>query len=122
MEITSVSKRLRCDALLIAAVIILAAAALLAFSAGKRQGVFAVVYVSGKEAARLELSQDAEMTFTSDDGGHNCVVVRGGAVSVTEADCPDLICKRHAPISQVGESIICLPHRLVVTIEGGADE
>lgn len=122
MKSTSVSKRLRCDALLIAAVILLAAAALLAFSGGKRQGAYAVVYQNGKEIARLELLHDAEMIFPSDDGGYNAVVIRGGEASVTEADCPDLICKRHAPISRVGESVICLPHRFVVTIEGGADE
>ena len=35
-----------------------------------------------------------------------------------EADCPDRLCVRQGAVSRVGESIICLPHELVVTVEG----
>ena len=35
---------------------------------------------------------------------------------MTDADCPDKICVNHATISDVGESIVCLPHRVVVEI------
>jgi len=36
-----------------------------------------------------------------------------------EADCRDGICVDHTPISLNGETIICLPHRLVIEIDGG---
>ena len=33
------------------------------------------------------------------------------------ADCPDQICVSHRKISRDGESIICLPNQVVVTIQ-----
>ena len=35
-----------------------------------------------------------------------------------EADCPDLICVHHKPISRQGESIVCLPHKVIVEVTG----
>ena len=50
---------------------------------------------------------------------YNLVSVTDGMVVVEDADCKDQICVRHKAISSRGESIICLPHRLVVEIVGG---
>ena len=44
------------------------------------------------------------------------IEIKDGEVSVKEADCPDKICVNHKKISNVGESIICLPHKLVIEI------
>ena len=43
---------------------------------------------------------------------------------VTDADCPDQVCIRMGKISKTGENIVCLPHKLVVQLEGdsAADE
>ncbi len=49
---------------------------------------------------------------------YNLVSVQNGAVSVEAADCKDQICVHHKPVSMAGESIVCLPHRLVVEIAG----
>ena len=49
----------------------------------------------------------------------NIVEISGGKVSVTGASCRNQVCVRHGSISKTGESIVCLPNRLVVTIEGG---
>ena len=40
-----------------------------------------------------------------------------GEVFVTGADCPDKLCEK-ASIDKSGESIVCLPNRLSVTVEG----
>lgn len=53
--------------------------------------------------------------------GYNLLAVSGSGVFMEAADCRDQICVRHRLISGGGESIICLPHRLVVEITGGAD-
>jgi len=37
-------------------------------------------------------------------------------VDVIEADCPDKICVKHTNIKNAGETIICLPHKLVIEI------
>ena len=37
------------------------------------------------------------------------------------SDCRNQVCVNHAPISRSGESIICLPHKLVVRIQSGKE-
>ncbi len=46
----------------------------------------------------------------------NIVVIERGETFVAEANCPDKICVNHSEIGNVGESIICLPHKLIVEI------
>ena len=43
-------------------------------------------------------------------------MIRDGYASVEYADCPDGICAAHKPISRSGESIVCLPHKVVITV------
>ncbi|HBE87040.1 MAG TPA: hypothetical protein DDW53_19330, partial [Lachnoclostridium sp.] len=38
--------------------------------------------------------------------------------SITEASCPDKVCVRTGKIHRSGELIVCLPNRVVITIEG----
>ena len=55
---------------------------------------------------------------------YNIIRIRGGKVSVIKADCRSQVCVDHKAISRTGESIICLPHKLVVEIisaDGGSD-
>lgn len=53
---------------------------------------------------------------------YNLLVLSENGVAMEAADCRDQICVNHRPVSRGGESIICLPHRLVVEIAGGTDE
>ena len=48
----------------------------------------------------------------------NVLKIRSGQASMIEADCPDLICVHHKPISRQGESIVCLPHKVIVEVTG----
>ena len=48
----------------------------------------------------------------------NVLKIQSGQASMIEADCPDLICVHHRPISRQGESIVCLPHKVVVEVTG----
>lgn len=82
-------------------------------------GGWAVVTVDGQEAARYPL--DTEQTVTIGEDAYNIVRIAGGAVSVIEANCGDHTCVRTGAVSREGETIVCLPHRLVIRIEGGGD-
>lgn len=53
---------------------------------------------------------------------YNVVVIKDGTVTVTEASCKNQVCVRHGAISRSGESIVCLPNRLVVRIDNGSEE
>ena len=46
----------------------------------------------------------------------NLLIINDGRAYIKKADCPDGICVAHRPISKSGESIICLPNKVVVTI------
>lgn len=46
----------------------------------------------------------------------NTAVIESGTVRMRWADCKNQICVRHPAISKKGETIICLPHRIVVEI------
>ena len=83
--------------------LLLAVCAVLLAVQRQKTGLYAVVAVDGEQ-------------------GRNIVEVRDGAVCVREADCPDATCVRQGSVRHVGECIVCLPHRLVVTVEGREGE
>ena len=49
------------------------------------------------------------------------VAIQDGYVSMQEASCPDQICVHHSRISRNKETIVCLPDKVVITIENGED-
>lgn len=46
----------------------------------------------------------------------NRIVIQKGSVYIKEANCPDKLCVKQGSISKVDESIICLPHKIVIRI------
>lgn len=109
------------DFLLILLALAAAAGIWLFYSAGAEQGLSAVVTVDGEWKAELPLEENGENSVTIETaGGYNVITAKDGAVFVTEADCRDQICVDHKHISKVGETIVCLPHKLVVEIVGDA--
>lgn len=52
---------------------------------------------------------------------HICVHIQNGKAWVTDADCDDKICERMGEISRAGQSIVCLPNGVVVSISGDSD-
>ena len=75
-----------------------------------------VVAVDGEEAAAFPLSGKEDVIIDGYRGGFNHLVIRDGEAVLTEADCPDRRCTRMGPISEPGEWMVCLPHRVTVTI------
>lgn len=81
----------------------------------------AEVSVDGKVVMELPLKTDTEVVIDGYGGGENTLVIQDGKADMVSASCPDGICVRHRAISADGESIICLPNRVVVTIRGGEE-
>ena len=109
----------RLDFIIITAIILIAAA--LYFSGILKPGEsggYAVIYVDGSEIKRLPLSADTEYVIKS-GGGENTLLIEEGKAKMISADCPDKVCVEHVPIYRQNESIICLPHKVVVEIENG---
>lgn len=106
------------DVLLMAALLALGGGLALFLLATRQAGGTVRVRIGGETVMELPLDQDARIVLG--EGGHtNTLVIEDGAAQVTAADCPDQVCVRHGAIRYAGESIVCLPHKLVVSIEGG---
>ena len=112
-------KTLKNDIVLIAALLLVALAAWGLLRLTRARGAEAVVTVDGAAVAALPLSEDAVLTVGEGQGFSNVIEVSGGRVRVRDADCPDRLCVRTGWVSRDGESIVCLPHKLVVTVRGG---
>jgi len=48
------------------------------------------------------------------------ITVEKKHVWISQASCPRKICMRQGKISKPGESLVCLPNQIVVSIEGSA--
>ena len=112
----------RKDLILIAAVfLIAAAAALIIYGPAARKGRTVRITADGKTYGCYSLDEDRTVKVTTSDG-FNEIEIKDGKVSVKDADCPQGICVRHSPVYRAGESIICLPHNVIITIEGETGE
>lgn len=107
---------LRKGDLILLAVILLAATALLVFRPLHSPGTTVTVTVDGRFYGSWELASDVEVTIPG-YSGTNRLQIADGTASVISADCPDLLCVHHAPISASGERIVCLPNRVIVSID-----
>lgn len=110
------------DGLVVLLVVALAAACALAvWSRGSDTGeLTAVVTVDGTEVDRFALS-DSELEKTYTSRGYTLhVLVYDGEIRVSEADCPTQDCVHTGTITRTGQSIVCLPARVIIRLEGGA--
>lgn len=106
------------DGILILTLALLAAALLLLSRIGGGAGTLAVVSVAGEDKLWLPLARDG--VYRIGDG--NVLAIEDGRARMREADCPDQICVRHRAVSRAGETIVCLPNRVVVEIRAGGTE
>lgn len=105
---------------ILAAGVIAAAVLILCFQIfGSASGGSAVVSVTagGEHYGTFSLDQDQ----TVDINGTNQLVIEDGSARMEWADCPDQICVEHRKISRNGESIICLPNQVVISVESSQD-
>ena len=108
----------RNDVLLVAGLLILGGALALFLYATRQAGGYVSVRVDGEPVMELPLGEDTRIVLG--EGEHtNTLVIENGAAQVVEASCPDQICVNQGVVRYAGESIVCLPHKLVVTVEGG---
>ena len=103
------------------AVVLLAVVSALCFYLPKNQSgaLTVVIDISGQEVRRVPLSDFTEATVTS-RGYTLHIAAEGGAVSVTDSDCPTRDCVHTGAISRAGQSIVCLPAQVVVHLEGAS--
>lgn len=114
-------KRLKADIIILALILM---AALAAYEVpdllhGDDVNVISV-YQDGELMYQYSLFEEQTVTVSSPEG-YNLLLIDGSEARVTDADCPDKLCVRQRAISRSGESIICLPHKLVIQIDSGKE-
>ena len=88
---------------------------------GGRAETTVEVYSDGKLVQTIDLAVDGEYRIES-GGGWNVLTVSGGKIAVTSASCPTQDCVRTGRVTRPGQSIVCLPARVSVTLAGRAED
>lgn len=112
------NNKTRNDILLITALMVAAAGILISVKLFAKSGSYVQVSVDGEAYAAYPLGEDTTAEITT-PYGTNVLVVQNGKAYISEADCPDKLCVHFAAISKDAQSIICLPHKLVVEVRSG---
>lgn len=86
-----------------------------------KKGKYVKVQAYGEEIVVLSLENNTTYEYDF-DGNKNIIIIKDGEVFVSEANCNNNECVNQGSISKEGQSIICLPHKLVISIVGDNDE
>lgn len=54
--------------------------------------------------------------YEDEDGDYNLIEVVDDKIHITEANCGDLVCVRQGFIEKSGDTIVCLPHKLLIEV------
>ncbi len=103
------------DIILSGGIIVLAVILFLGFFLFKTKGKQVVITVDGEVFGTYSISTDQEIEVKT-ERGVNIVAIFDGKVSVTAADCPDKYCISHVAVNETGETVVCLPHRMIVEV------
>ena len=114
-------KKARWGDLLVAVVILLLAGMLTLFLLPPREQALTVrVEQDGREIFSCPLGEADEPVVYALGGDYPLVLeITEQGVRVVETSCPGEDCLHTGTISQAGSQIICLPNRLIVTLQGG---
>lgn len=111
----STKKSYKNDILLILFFLIMSFVALIFMRFHGKSGAEVRVSVNNREYGVYSLDKNQKITIGEDDW-ENILEIKNGSANMIKADCPDKVCVNHAPISKKGETIVCLPHKVVVEV------
>ena len=112
------------DALVVAAVVALAVACLAVLrTPDDGEQLRAVVSVDGEEVERISFQKTDPQRLTVRGNGYALEIVsEDGEIWVESSDCPTQDCVHTGRITRGGQSIVCLPARVIVQLEGGSND
>lgn len=77
-----------------------------------------------KQGSRVVVKQDNKIVYNESininktvDTLTNTVIIKDGIVYISDATCKNQVCVNTGKISKKGESIICLPNKVIVEIK-----
>ena len=109
-----VKQSYRLDIIIISAILLASLVLLLVVTLCKKEGTVVVVEIDGTVVGTYPLNQNAEYSL---NGGTNNLVIEDGRAYLNYSNCPDHTCEKTGKIQYVGQSIICLPNKVAITIK-----
>ena len=106
-------------AIALVAVIAILVGVLFWTSVGSEEAGMVCVYQDGELIRELSLSNTTEFEVEGDYT--NVITVKDGKAAITESDCPGTDCVHSGWIHEAGRSIVCLPNRVEIRIEGASE-
>ena len=108
------------DLLIVFILVLIAAAGFFAFRLfGSGEGTTVRISVDGELFGEYPLAEERSIDIPGKIG--TCrLKIHEGRADMVYADCPNQICVDHAEINEKGETIVCLPNRVIVEVQGGS--
>ena len=80
----------------------------------------AIVTVDGELYGTYSLAQDQTIEVAQKDGHTNHITIKDGMVSMAYSTCKNQVCVNAGAISETRDSIVCLPNKVMIEIQGSA--
>ena len=109
----------RVDLAVVASFLLLAVVVLGIIHLTKTEGAYAEVVVDGDVVAQYSLSVEGVYSLNN---GTNTLTVKNGMAYMSYSNCPDHTCEIVGKVKHVGETIVCLPNHLTITIIGESND
>ena len=113
-------RKIKNDVIFISAILLLAVLGALALFIFRSEGNYVTVTLDGQLYGEYSLSENRRVEIKQGES-YNILVIEDGYASVETASCPDGICSSHRPVKHGGESIICLPNKVVIEVHSATD-
>ena len=99
---------------------VLASGAWIFFGKSSADNPRVVIEVDGEVYASYDMDEvKGIIPISTPNGGENRLWVQEDLVFMDEANCPDQTCVKQGVIKDGTVPIVCLPHKVIVRIEGG---
>lgn len=114
----------KADLILLAAVLLIASLFMVPLlqknDASANGKLFARITVDGKPYKTVELGPKEQELEIRTSYGYNLLKLHDKGIQMIDADCPDKLCLTFGNVKAVGQTIVCLPHRLMVEVVSDA--
>ncbi|NLI59899.1 MAG: NusG domain II-containing protein [Clostridiales bacterium] len=93
--------------------------------AGQGDEVLVQIELNGRALESIKMRQNwaedfREIRVDTGQGGYNTIRISSEGVDIVDANCPDKLCVHSPTIKVPGQSIVCIPHKLMVRIIGNS--
>ena len=119
MEIKNGIKKYRLDIIVISTLLLFSLLVLIVVNVTKTEGAVAIVEINGSKVSEYSLNENGEYSLNN---GTNRLVIEDGVAYLNYSNCPDHTCERTGKIKYVGQTIVCLPNKVSITIKGNAND